>query len=226
MPPWAQAGRREEVLARITDPANREKLLADMAENLKRRGGPDAIMFRSKQSPDLMGKKLAQVAKERGKPPLETALELITESYQKQGRSLAIVSFNMSDEDVERFMKQDWVMTGSDGSAGHPRMFGTFPRKFRMYVREKKLLTVARFIRASSGQAAEMLRVPERGLLREGWFADVVAFDPMALTDRATYEEAEILATGMKYVLVNGKLAVENGECTGALAGRALRKTK
>ncbi len=227
MPPWAQAGRREEVLARITDSAQREKLLADMAENLKRRGGPGAIMFRSKQSPDLIGKKLDQVAKERGKPPLETALELIVESYQKPGaRSLAIVSFNMSEKDVERFMKHEWVMTGSDGSAGHPRMFGTFPRKFRMYVREKKLLTVARFVRASSGQAAEMLHVPERGLLREGYYADVVAFDPKTLTDRSTYEEPELLATGMKYVVVNGKLAVDNGEYAGALAGRALRKTK
>lgn len=224
LPSWAQAGRREEVLARITDPAQREKLLAGMAENLKRRGGPGAIMFRSKQSPDLVGKKLDQVAEERGQPPLEAALDLIIESYQKRGRSLAIVSFNMSDEDVERFMKEEWVMTGSDGSTGHPRMFGTFPRKFRRYVREKKLLTLARFVRASSGQAAEMLGVPERGRLREGYFADVIAFDPQTLTDRATYQEPELLATGMKYVVVNGKLAVDNGEYTGALAGRALRK--
>jgi N-acyl-D-aspartate/D-glutamate deacylase len=227
LPPWAQAGPREEILARLKDPELRPRLLAEMAENLKRRAGPDAILFRSRQSTAIVGKTLAQVAKERGKPPVETAIELMIENYEKPGTmSLAIVSFNMNDTDVENFMRQDFVMTGSDGSAGHPRMYGTYPRKLRIYVREKKLISLARFVQASSGQPARVFRVPERGLIREGYFADVVAFDAKTITDKATYTEPEILAEGMKYVLVNGKLAVENGAYTGALAGRALRKAR
>jgi N-acyl-D-aspartate/D-glutamate deacylase len=227
LPSWAQAGRAPEVLARIKDPAQRTKIAAEMEENLKRRAGPDAILFRSKQSPHLLGKTLAQVSKEHNKPPIETALELITESYEKGGSGgLAIVSFNMNDKDVERFMKQDFVMTGSDGSAGHPRMYGTYPRKLRIYVREKKVISMARFVQASSGQPAAAFRVPERGQIHEGYFADVVALDAKTITDKATYTEPEILAEGMKFVLVNGKLAVENGAYTGALAGRALRKTR
>jgi N-acyl-D-aspartate/D-glutamate deacylase len=226
LPSWAQAGRREEVLARLKDPAQRAKIAAEMEENLKRRAGPDAILFRAKGSP-LMGKTLAQVSKERGKPPVETAIELITENYEGQlAGSLAIVSFNMNDADVERFMKQDFVMTGSDGSAGHPRMYGTYPRKLRIYVREKKTISLARFVQASSAQPAAAFRVPERGQIREGWFADVVVFDAKTITDKATYTEPEILSEGMKFVFVNGKLAVENGAYTGALAGRALRKTR
>jgi len=225
LPAWAQAGPREEVLARLSDPAVRAKLLAEMAENLKRRAGPEAILFRSSDAPELRGRTLAMVAKERKQTPLEAALDIILHAYrERQGRGLAIVSFNMNEDDVVRFLQQDFVMTGSDGSRGHPRMYGTYPRKYRVYVAEKKVLTLPVFVQRSSGMPAEVFRIPERGLLRAGYFADVIAFDPAAFADRATFEHPEELAVGMKYVVVNGRLVVENGHFNGTLAGRPLRK--
>jgi N-acyl-D-aspartate/D-glutamate deacylase len=143
---------------------------------------------------------------------------------ERKLNGLGVASFNMSDDDIERFMKKDWVMTGSDGSDGHPRFFGTYPRKLRVYVYQKKLITLSFAIRASSSLPAQLIRIAERGEVRNGYFADVIAFDPATISDQATYEHPEQLATGMKYVIVNGKLAVEDGKYTGALAGRALRR--
>ena len=129
----------------------------------------------------------------------------------------------MSDADVERFMQQPWVMTDSDGSPGHPRLYGTFPRKLRMYVYEKKLITLPFMVHVSSELPAEMLGLHDRGVLREGNVADVIAFDPATVADKATYEHPEVLSVGMKYVFINGTLTVKAGEYTGALAGKALR---
>ena len=114
-------------------------------------------------------------------------------------------------------------MTGSDGSEGHPRKYGTFPRKLRLYVREKGIISLPYAIHSSTALTAEAMHLADRGLLREGYFADVIAFDPAAVADRATYEHPDELAVGMKYVIVNGKIAVEDGKYKGVLAGRALR---
>jgi N-acyl-D-aspartate/D-glutamate deacylase len=130
----------------------------------------------------------------------------------------------MSDGDIENFMKQGFVMTGSDGSAGHPRKYGTFPRKLREYVFNRKLLTLAFAIRASSALTAATFRLRGRGSLKVGYFADVIVFDRKELRDRATYEEPELLATGMRYVIVNGQVAVEGGQYTSILAGRPLKR--
>jgi len=131
----------------------------------------------------------------------------------------------MSEPDIENFMKQDFVMTGSDGSPGHPRKYGTFPRKIREYALKRKVISLPFAIRSSSGLTAEAIGIRNRGLLREGYFADVIAFDPKTISEQSTYEHPEVLARGVRYVIVNGKLAVEDGKYTGALAGRALRKT-
>jgi N-acyl-D-amino-acid deacylase len=228
LPAWAQAGRRTEVLARLTDPVNRARLLEEMAENLKRRGGADSLLFTSQRATELVGRRLAEVAKERKQDPVEAALGIITEYLQKEaaGGSLAVASFNMSEQDIERFMQQDWVMTGSDGSRGHPRLFGTFPKKLREYVYTKKLITLPFAVHQSSVRTAETLHLRDRGLLKPGYFADVIAFDPATIADRSTYEDPEVLAVGMKYVVVSGKLAVENGEYTKVLAGKPLRRNQ
>src|SRR5256714_3398635 len=152
------------------------------------------------------------------KPPVEAALEVI-----KQGGA-GIASFNMNEQDVQRFMKQKWVTTCSDGSSGHPRKYGTFTKKLREYVYNQRLIDLPFAVRNSSALAAEMFRIPDRGLIREGYFADVIVFDEKIVSDRATYEQPELLSVGMKFVIVNGRLAVENGAYTGTLAGRALRK--
>ena len=221
LPPWAQAGKPNEVLARLDDAALRPRLLKEIEENLKRRGGADSLLFTSSEALELLGKRLSDVAKEKNLPPVEAALVLMRE---RKLEGLAVASFNMNEEDVIRFIKQPWVMTGSDGSHGHPRMFGTFPRKLRVYVYQKKVITLPFMIHMSSDLTAQTVRIPERGLLRTGYFADVIAFDPATLADQSTYEHPDEIAVGMKYVIVNGKLAVEDGKYTGALAGRPLRK--
>jgi N-acyl-D-amino-acid deacylase len=221
LPAWAQAGKPEEVLARLDDPTVRTRLLEEMTQNLKRRGGADSLLFTSSGAPELLGKRLSEVAKEKNLAPVEAALALMRE---RKLEGLAVASFNMSEDDVIRFMERPWVMTGSDGSHGHPRMFGTFPRKLRVYVYQKKVITLPFMIHASTAFPAQTIGISERGLLRTRYFADVIAFDPATVADQSTYERPNELAIGLKYVIINGKLAVEDGKYNGVLAGHPLRK--
>jgi N-acyl-D-aspartate/D-glutamate deacylase len=128
--------------------------------------------------------------------------------------------------DIERLMREPWVMTGSDGSAGHPRKYGTFPRKMHEYVFTKHLLTLPQMVQRSSALTAATLRLPDRGVLKVGNYADIIVFDTAAMMDRSTYREPTLPAEGMRYVLVNGTVAVDGGRYTGLLAGRALNKKK
>ena len=190
--------------------------MIEMERNLVRRGGPASLLMTATRDTSILGKTLEQVSKARQMPPIEAALEIILAG----GASVA--SFNMTESDLVTFMVQPFVMTGSDGSGGHPRKYGTFPRKLRHYVFEKRLLTLPQAIRSSSGLTAETLRLTDRGVLAPGKFADVIVFDPRTVSDRATYEQPTLLATGMRFVLVNGTVAVSEGVYTGALAGRPL----
>jgi N-acyl-D-amino-acid deacylase len=218
VPRWAEVGGRSEFLARASNPEVSPRLLAEMEANLKKRGGAETLLVTDARDRKLIGKRLNEIAKEMNQSPVEAALELI-----KQG-TVAVASFNMSEQDIARFMKQKFTMTCSDGSAGHPRKFGSFPRKLREYVYTEKLISLLFAIRNSSSLTAETFRIPERGLIRAGYFADVIVFDETTVADRATYEQPELFAVGMKYVIVNGKVAVDDGIYTGVLAGRALRK--
>ncbi len=220
VPRWAEAGGREQMLKRFDDPQVRLRLLEEMAANLKRRGGAESLLITSSADSRAVGKNLQQIAGERHEAPLDAALEII-----KAGAN-DVASFNMSEADIENFMKLDWVMTGSDGSPGHPRKYGTFPRKIREYALKRKVITLAFALHSSSALTAQTIGLTDRGLLRAGYFADVIAFDPKTISEESTYEHPDVLAQGMKYVLVNGKLAVENGKYTGALAGRALRSRR
>ncbi len=225
LPPWAQAGPREEQLARLKDAGVRPRLASEMEANLKRRGGPESLLLTSANSPYL-GKTLGAIANERGKPPVETAIELIAESWEGRGGGLSVASFNMNEKDIALLMKQDFVMTGSDGSAGHPRLYGAYPRKLREYVYKQKVVSLQRFVQASSAQPAATFRIKDRGQIREGFFADIAVFDPKTIAGRSTYEKPTELAVGMRFVVVNGALAVENGKPTNALAGRPLRRSQ
>src|SRR5205807_8779838 len=182
------------------------------------RGGADSLLIADSPNREFVGKRLDAIAKQMNKSPVEAALELV-----KLGSS-GVISFNMNEKDIRRFMKEKFVTTCSDGSTGHPRKYGTFPKKLHDYVVTAKLISLPFFVRNSSAYTAEWFRIPERGLIREGYFADVVVFDPNTVVDRSTYEQPELLASGMKFVIVNGKVAVDNGTYTGVLAGRALRK--
>jgi N-acyl-D-amino-acid deacylase len=207
------------MLKRIDDPQLRPRLIAEMEENLRGRGSAQSFLIVSTRDRQLIGKRLNMIAAEMKKTPVEAALEII-----KAGGA-GVASFNMNEKDIERFMKQPFVMTCSDGSTGHPRKYGTFRRKLREYVYTRKLISLPFFVRNSSALTAETFRIRARGLLRIGYFADVIVFDEKTVADRSTYEQPELLAVGMRYVIVNGKLAVDEGKPTGILAGWPLRKT-
>jgi N-acyl-D-amino-acid deacylase len=218
VPRWAEVGGGAEFRKRIDDPQVRPRLIAEMEANLRRRGGPESLLITSSRDKAIVGKTLGAIAKQLNKSPVEAALEMI-----KAGPA-GVASFNMSEQDIENFMRQEWVMTGSDGSGGHPRKYGTYPKKLREYVYKKKLITLPFAIRASSKLVAETFGLRERGELKAGYFADVIVFDEKTVADRATYEQPELLATGMRYVIVNGKLAVDDGKYTSALAGQPIRR--
>jgi N-acyl-D-aspartate/D-glutamate deacylase len=218
IPRWAEVGGQRELLKRIDDPQIRPRLLIEMEQNLKQRGGANSLQIADSPKREYVGQRLDAIARQMNKTPVEAALELI-----KLGSSGAI-SFNMNEDDVRRFMKEKFVTTCSDGSTGHPRKYGTFPLKLHEYVYVQKLISLTFAVRNSSALTAETFRIPERGLIREGYFADVIVFDEKTVAERSTYDQPELLAVGMKFVIVNGNVAIDGGTYTGALAGRALRK--
>jgi N-acyl-D-amino-acid deacylase len=215
VPRWAEAGGK--LLKNIDDPALHERLVKEMTENLRRRGGPETLLMTAAKDKSIVGKNLAEIARERKVSPVEAALQII------RGGGADVASFNMKEADIEAFMKQPWVMTCSDGSVGHPRKYGTFPRKIHVYVYEKHVLSLEAAVRSSTSLPAETLQIKDRGLLKQGYFADVVVFDPKTFIDRATYEDPTVLATGVQYLLVNGQLAVDKGKLTSTMAGRSLK---
>ena len=215
LPRWAEAGGRDSLKSRFARSEIRAKIVTEMTENLRRRGGAKALLITEGK---WRGKRLAEVAAATKAPPIEAAIAIILTG------DAAVASFNMNEADIDRFMMQSFVVTGSDGSAGHPRKYGTFPRKIRRYALDRGVISLARAIEASSGQTAGIVGLVDRGVLAPGKFADVVVFDSTAILDRSTYEAPAEPAAGIRFVLVNGRLAVDAGRPTGALAGRALAR--
>lgn len=218
LPRWAEVGGRDSLRARVADPEARARLVTDMTENLRRRGGAEALLISATRDTTILGRTLAQVATARNVSPVEAAIQIVVAG------DASVASFNMNEKDIEAFMRQPWVMTGSDGSGGHPRKFGTFPKKWSEYVRTKHVLTPEAFVHQSSELTAETFGIKDRGVLAPGKFADVVVFDGAAFRDRSTYQEPTLLATGMKYVVVNGKVAVDSGNYAGLMAGAPLSR--
>ncbi len=218
LPRWAEEGGGDSLRARFARPETRQRIVAEMRENLRRRGGAASLLMVSTRVPGILGKNLEEIAAERGKDPIETAIDIIL-----AGGS-GVASFNMNEADIRKFMVQPWVVTGSDGSDGHPRKYGTFAKLIHQYVEQDHVLTLEQAIHRSSGETAQLLRLRDRGTIAVGQFADVIVFNPADVQDRSTYREPQLLATGMKYVLVNGVVTVDDGKYTGALAGRVLRR--
>ena len=213
VPLWAQEGGRRVLLRRLDDPALVPRLRSDMAENLRKRGGPAALLI---TQGDLKGRTLADLARSHGGDAVAAALAVI------RVQDPPVASFNQSEGDIAAFMRRPWVMTGSDASPGHPRAYGSFARKYRKYVAEDRVLTLGDFIHRSSSLAADTFKLEGRGRLQPGAFADIVVFDPKLYASRATYEQPTLLAGGVQTVLLNGVVAVDKGELTGNAAGRAL----
>lgn len=216
IPRWAEVDGRTALLRRIDDPQIRPRLIADMQKNLDDRGGPETLLITVAPDKEFMGKTLAAIAQEHKISPIEAAFMII----KKGGASVA--SFNMQESDIRNFMRQPWVMTCSDGSPGHPRKYGTFPRKLRKYVFDEHVIPLPFAIRSMTSLPAETLRLKDRGLLKPGYFADVVIFDPTTIRALSTYKEPKLLATGVTYLLVNGQFAIDAGKLTNIRAGRAL----
>lgn len=226
LPRWAVDGGGPAFLKRLDDPATLARIRAEMAENLRRRGGASSMLLIA-EGFDWTGKTLAQVAAAWQLDPRDAALRIIRDSIEGravgvQGRGSAIASFNMAQPDVDLFMQQPWVVTSSDGSDGHPRMFATFPEKYRRYVKERPVINLADFIHRSTGRTADIYKLDRRGYLRAGYHADVAVIDPEKFAPRADYLHPRELSAGVSKLFVNGTLALEDGKATGALAGRVL----
>src|SRR6266404_1727057 len=238
-PPWTEDGGYEALFKRLRDPATREKIKAEVKidsdkwENLYLgAGSPDKILlcaFKSDKLKPLTGKTLAQVAKMRGKDPIDTAMDLVAEDESRIGT----IYFVMSEENVKKELKKPWISFGSDEASQapeppftksnpHPRAYGNFARVLGKYVRDERVLPMSDAIHRLSGQPATNLGLDHRGFLKEGMFADVVVFDPATISDRATFDKPHQYAVGVKHVFVNGAQVIKDGEHTGAKPGRAL----
>jgi len=219
VPRWAQVGGDEALRARIRN-AERPRLLAEVRANIARRGGAAALLVsRFEPDPALEGRTLADIA--GGRPPEEVALELLERG------DAGLVSFNMSERDIETIMRQPWTMTSTDGDlvpfgAGrpHPRAYGAFPRKIRLYVRERGVVDLPFAIRSMTSLPAAVFGLKDRGVLRPGAWGDVLVFDLEKVRDTATYQQPHQMAEGMVHVLVNGQLVRERGAFTDALPGQ------
>ena len=239
LPPWTMDGGYEALFKRLEDPTTRQKIAteartpSDKWENLYlAAGSPDRILlvgFKSEKLKPLTGKTLAEVAKIRGKDPVETIMDLILEDRSRVGT----VYFLMSEENIKTELRQPWVSLGSDAasmapegvflkSSTHPRAYGNFARLLGKYVREEKVISLSEAVRRLSGLPATNLGLDRRGFLRTGMFADVVVFDPATIADRATFENPHQYSVGVKHVFVNGIQVLKDGEHTGAKPGRAL----
>jgi len=239
VPLWAQSGGPEAMRARFKDSAQRRRILREMKapaadwENFFNLvGSPERILlvsFGTQALKPLQGKTLAEVAAMRGRDPAETVLDLLSEDTIGVGA----VYFLMSEDNVRKQVKLPWVSFCSDAASmapegvflkasTHPRAYGNFARLLGRYVRDEKAVTLSEAIRRLTSLPAQNLGLEGRGLINPGKFADVVVFDPRTIADKATYEQPHQYAVGMKYVLVNGRVVIDNGEHTGALPGRAL----
>ena len=228
LPAWAQEGGDDALLERLKNPALRKKIVSEM----RQRGlMPKTILvgFTAGSLRALTGKTLEEAARIRGKDQFETMLDLVSED----NAHTRVATFVMSEENIKKELRQPWVSLGSDAvsisaegvflkQSTHPRAYGNFARLLGNYVRNEKTISLQEAIRRITSLPAENLGLDRRGSIRQGYFADLVVFDPGAIAERATYDNPHQYATGVKYVLVNGVRVIENGEHTGAKPGRAL----
>ena len=239
MPPWVKEGGIDQWIARMQDPDTRARLVNAMQENPDdwdnrlASGGAESVLLVEFRNPDLKhlaGMTLAEVAQQRGMSPEETAMDLVIEDRTRVGA----MYFNQSEDVVRKAIQQPWVSFCTDAVSvaaegdqllnhRHPRTYGTFPRVLGHYVRDLQLLSLEQAVHRASGLPATNLSLRNRGFLREGYFADVLVFDPATIQDHATFEEPHQYSTGMEKVFVNGELVFEDGEHTGALPGQFVR---
>jgi N-acyl-D-amino-acid deacylase len=245
IPPWAHDGGDAKLIERLKDPATRARIRKDMLAAGKDSAGedwdnewqeipgPEAVQIAVVQSPELkplQGKRLSEVATEWHEDPIDALCDILI----KDDAFTDVAVFGMSEPDVLLALKQPWVAVDNDsqgtspeGLLGeehpHPRAYGTFPRILRKYVREDKQLSLPDAIRKFTALPAQRMRLTDRGVLKQGMWADVVVFNPETVTDKATFENPNQFSAGMDYVLVNGVPVIDAGKMTGVLPGKVLR---
>jgi N-acyl-D-amino-acid deacylase len=240
IPPWVQEGGFEASLERMQDPELRDRIAEEMLQHSTEwenmylgAGTPDNILlvgFKSEALKPLTGKTLAEVASMRGTDPRYTAMDLIVED----GSRIGTVYFTQSEDIVRKAVSLPWVSFNTDAASvapegvflkrnPHPRAYGSLTRVLGKYVRDEQVLTLPEAIRKLAALPADNLRLDRRGYLQEGYFADVVVFDPATVRDHATFVEPHQYSTGMAHVFVNGEAVLRDGEHTGATPGRVVR---
>lgn len=240
LPPWAQEGGTERMIARLKDPATRDRLKREISADQKiweniylGSGGPSGILIGAVTNRDLerwQGKRLSEIATAQNKEPLDALFDFIIADHGQTGA----IFFMMKESDMQAALKSPFVSICTDsgaratdgplaGSKSHPRGWGTYPRILGRYVRDQKLMPLEFAIHKMTGLPAANLGLKQRGLLREGYFADITIFDPKTVIDRATFEEPNQYPVGINFVIVNGQIEVDGGRRTPALAGQVLR---
>jgi N-acyl-D-amino-acid deacylase len=243
LPRWVHAGGNDSLVARLRDPAIRGRLKSEMGDRWRSdwsgrglRPGADAlsgVMVLNVLDTTLrrfQGRRISAIARQEGRDPYDVLFDLLVADHAHTGGAF----FSMSEADVRATIAAPWVGVGSDFGAVapdgplhltqvHPRAYGTFPRILGRYVREERVLTLPTAIHKMTAVAAERMGLRERGLLRDGYFADVTVFDPATVQDRATFADPQLTSVGIRYVMVNGQFTMDDGRLTGARPGRALR---
>jgi dihydroorotase/N-acyl-D-amino-acid deacylase len=240
LPPWALEGGTDKMLTRLRDPQTRERLKKEISaeqtewENIYLgSGGPSGVLIGSvvnRELEPLQGKRISEIAAEQKKDPLEVVFDLILADRGQTGA----IYFMMSEADMRLAMQSPYVSFCTDsgaratdgplaGSMSHPRGWGSYPRILGQYVRDEKVLSLESAVHKMTGGPAARVGLRERGLIKEGMFADITVFDPAKVIDRATFESPNQYPTGIEYVLVNGKVSVDKGQRTPALGGYVLR---
>jgi len=218
VPGWALDGGRAALQKRLGDSSLEPRLLGGVGDNLRKRGGAAAVLI---TGGPYAGKRLDAVAAELRLGPEQAVLRLL-----RDHGDATVASFNMADADIDAFAAMPWVIASSDATAGHPRKFGSFARRWERFVRDEARLSVGQFVRRSSALTAEIFGLSERGALKAGNYADIAVIDPKSYAAQADYEQPERLASGVRTVVVNGQLVVQDGRPTGRLAGRAITKAE
>ena len=230
LPKWVHDGGNDMMLERLKDPDIRERIKGE-PEMAEREWSQVVVVFAEKH-PDYVGKSIQDVAKIQRKNPSDAVFDLLIE----EEASVSIVAFGMCEKDIRQVMKSPYMMVGTDGSAvspegilgrgkPHPRFYGTFPRILGHYVREEGVLTLQEAVRKMTSMPARKIGLKDRGLLREGMVADITIFNADEIQDQATFTDPHRFPRGIYYVIVRGEVVVEKNKHTGALPGRALRKT-
>jgi N-acyl-D-aspartate/D-glutamate deacylase len=240
LPPWALEGGTEKMLARLRDPATRERLKKEISNDSKDweniyfgSGGPSGILIGAVVNRELdamQGKRLSEIAAEQKKDPLDALFDFILADHGQTGA----IYFMMSENDMKAALRSPFVSICTDsgaratdgplaGSKSHPRGWGSYPRILGRYVRDEHLLTLEQAIHKMTGLPASNVGLKQRGELRKGYFADITIFDPKTVIDRATFEMPNQYPEGVRYVIINGRITVDDGKRTPALAGRVLR---